>query len=132
MPNAENLVPNNKRTPSQRRKNASKAGKASGEARRAKRDAKETALIFLNMAATGNLDDILGKLDVSENDRTNLMGIIARQVVTAQGGGPQSEKAARLVLELAGMLQKGGIENNINISTDEEKVVFYLPENGRD
>lgn len=36
--NEQNLVPNSARTPTQRRENARKAGKASGEARRRKRD----------------------------------------------------------------------------------------------
>lgn len=43
MPNAENLIPNSDRTPSERRDNASKAGKASGKARRAKRTMREVA-----------------------------------------------------------------------------------------
>lgn len=43
MPNAENLIPNSERTPSERRANASKAGKASGKARRAKRTMREVA-----------------------------------------------------------------------------------------
>ena len=43
MPNAENLIPNSDRTPSERRANASKAGKASGKARRVKRTMREVA-----------------------------------------------------------------------------------------
>lgn len=39
--NAKNLIPNEKRTPSERRGNAKKAGKASGEARRQKRALRE-------------------------------------------------------------------------------------------
>lgn len=38
MANPENLIPNENRTPMERRENARKAGIASGEARRAKRD----------------------------------------------------------------------------------------------
>lgn len=83
------------------------------------------------MAAAGNLDDILAKLDIKEQDRTNLMGIIARHVLTAQSGNVNS---ARLVMEIAGMLPKNTPENNVNInvSKDEDRVVFYLPENGRE
>lgn len=40
MANDKNLVPNSQRTPSERRENASKAGKASGEARRANKTLK--------------------------------------------------------------------------------------------
>lgn len=42
MANPENLVPNDARTPSQRRANASKAGKASARKRRERRDMRET------------------------------------------------------------------------------------------
>lgn len=38
--NEQNLIPNSERTPKQRRENAKKAGIASGEARRKKRDLK--------------------------------------------------------------------------------------------
>ena len=41
MANPENLVPNEMRTPSQRRENARKAGKASGEARRKRKAMRE-------------------------------------------------------------------------------------------
>lgn len=40
MANEQNLIPNSERTPKQRRENAQKAGIASGEARRKKRDLK--------------------------------------------------------------------------------------------
>ena len=40
MANEQNLIPNSERTPKQRRENAKKAGIASGEARRKKRDLK--------------------------------------------------------------------------------------------
>lgn len=42
MPNAENLIPNNKRSPREVRENGRKGGIASGEARRKK---KQTAII---------------------------------------------------------------------------------------
>ena len=60
------------------------------------------------------------------------MGIVARHVVSAQSGNVNS---ARLVLEMAGMLQKNGSENSVNVnigSNEEDRVVFYLPDNGRD
>lgn len=41
MANEQNLVPNDKRTPSERRRNASKAGRASGAARRRRKTLKE-------------------------------------------------------------------------------------------
>lgn len=49
MANKGNLVPNESRTPSQRRENARKAGKASGRSRREKRDMRETFRAMLDM-----------------------------------------------------------------------------------
>lgn len=122
----------NLRTPTSEEARAigKKGGEASARSRREKKNAMETAQMFLDMAAAGNLDDILEKLNIPESNRTNLMGIVARHVVSAQSGNVNS---ARLVLEMAGMLQKGA-ENNVNINmlNEEDKVVFYIPENGRD
>lgn len=41
LANPENLIPNDQRTPSQRRENARKAGKASGKARRERKQMRE-------------------------------------------------------------------------------------------
>ena len=41
MPNTQNLIPNSERTPDERRRNAKKAGIASGEKRRHQRDLRE-------------------------------------------------------------------------------------------
>lgn len=49
MANADNLIPNEERTPEERRENAQKAGKASGEARRKKKAMKQAAAALLNM-----------------------------------------------------------------------------------
>lgn len=48
MPNAENLIPNHKRTPNERRANASKAGKASAEARRRRKTFREMIEVALS------------------------------------------------------------------------------------
>lgn len=45
--NEQNLVPNSARTPQQRRENARKAGKASAEARRKKKDLREALEMLL-------------------------------------------------------------------------------------
>ena len=49
MANPENLVPNEARTPSQRRENARKAGRASGRKRREMREMRETLRAMLDM-----------------------------------------------------------------------------------
>ena len=52
MANPENLVPNEDRTPEERRENARKAGIASGVARRKKRDLREACLAILESEIT--------------------------------------------------------------------------------
>ena len=47
MANPENLILNSERTPSERRELASKAGKASGEARRRRKTLREELLLML-------------------------------------------------------------------------------------
>lgn len=53
MANEQNLIPNSERTPKQRRENAQKAGIASGEARRKKRDLKLAMQLLLEQEIEG-------------------------------------------------------------------------------
>ncbi len=48
MANEQNLIPNDQRTPNERRENASKAGKASGKARSQKKSLREALQALLN------------------------------------------------------------------------------------
>ena len=129
--NPQNLIPTTSMSPEERKIMASKAGKASVEARRAKKDAKETAKLFLELMATGELNKNLAKLNVAEKERTNQMGIVARLTLKAQSGDVNS---AKLLWELTGQLPKQGENNfNVNIVKDEEEnVVIVIPDNGRD
>lgn len=52
MANEQNLIPNSKRTPSERRENAKKAGKASGKARRQKSNLRQALLTVLALEVT--------------------------------------------------------------------------------
>lgn len=57
--NEKNLIPNSERTPSERRENARKAGKASGIARREKKALKTTLEALLSMPIKdGKLEDV--------------------------------------------------------------------------
>lgn len=51
MANEKNLIPNEMRTPSERRENAIKAGKASGKSRREKKAVREILSAILNQKA---------------------------------------------------------------------------------
>lgn len=52
--NPENLIPNSERTPSQRKSNASKAGKASAKARRERKTIAEALRLVLNEEANSD------------------------------------------------------------------------------
>jgi hypothetical protein len=116
------------RTTKEAREIGAKGGRASGVARRKKRDAKESAKLFLQLTATGNLNMYLEQLNVKTADRTNVMGIIAKHVIKAQSG---DEKSARLVFELSGDLSRQGTDNKLNLNigkVEDEGIHIYLPE----
>lgn len=58
MANPENLIPNEERTPEERRENARKAGHASGAARRKKKAMRQAASELLNMSLSGSSNAI--------------------------------------------------------------------------
>ena len=57
MANESNLIPNSKRTPSERRENAKKAGRASGVSRRRRKTFKELLEIALMKQCEGEGTD---------------------------------------------------------------------------
>lgn len=71
--NIDNLVPNEARTPEERRENARKAGIASGDARRAKRTMREV------------LEILLETVD-KDSDKTNIEVMMASAVRKAMNG----------------------------------------------
>lgn len=73
MANMDNLVPNEQRTPEERRENARKAGVASGEARRAKKTMRDVLEMLLEAKAP-------------ESDKTNIEAMMAKAVLKALSG----------------------------------------------
>lgn len=71
--NIDNLVPNEARTPEERRENARKAGIASGDARRAKKTMREV------------LEVLLETVD-KDSDKTNIEVMMASAVRKAMNG----------------------------------------------
>ena len=129
--NVENLRPA-ALTSEEAMKRGKQGGINSGIARRKKRDAKEAAKLFLDMAVTEQLDKNLEQLMIKEGDRTNLMAIMARMTLLAQSG---SINAAKLLLEVTDSLPKNNPENNfsVNVGKDtDDNVVIVIPDNGRD
>lgn len=94
-----NLVPNSERTPEERRENARKAGKASGVARRRKRDMAAIATALLSSKATGETREALREVapGLDDEDATLAATVVAGQISSAQGG---NANAARFLVEL--------------------------------
>lgn len=72
--NPENLKPNSERTPSERKKLASKAGRASGESRRRKKTFKELLEVALSMPSVeGNTNAeqiVIGMIEAAQSGDT--------------------------------------------------------------
>ena len=86
MANERNLVPNSARTPSERRENASKAGIASGKARRRKKSMKQKMQLLLSLPAAGNDQAELAAMGVEPGDMDNEMVLIKALFLAAAEG----------------------------------------------
>ena len=95
----ENLDP--VRTKEEAKKRGSNGGKKSGEVRRAKRDAKSAAKLILDLPCTENISRNLKSMNISEEDFTNRVGIMARLFAEAMSG---NVSAMRTMIEFAGEL----------------------------
>ena len=102
----ENLIPNSARTPSERRKNATKAGIASGKARRQKKTVAE----YLRKWADGEVSEknkkALEALGLSE-EATNRTLLVVPLIQKASKG---DTKALQMALELLGEDKKKELE----------------------
>lgn len=121
MANEKNLKPNSSRTPDERRELAAKAGKASGEARRRKRDAQQAAKLILNLPALGNYKLNLESLGIPEEEHTNMAAVMARMLTKAVGSG--DAKAARFLIDVVGGDAKNKLERE-RIKLEKERLEF--------
>ncbi len=105
MANEKNLIPNSERTPSERRENASKAGKASGVARRKKRTMKNVLEMLLSMPTKSAddydflLDQGIDLLELDDEVVDNIFVINAALLAKAKKGDLE---AIRMVLQIIG------------------------------
>ena len=90
MANPENLIPNENRTPSERRENARKAGIASGVARRAKKTFREL------------IEEYGGLPDENDPRLTNDQAVMVSQYKLAKTDKPGSTKAAEFIRDTKG------------------------------
>ena len=98
---SENLIPFNQLTEDEQRAIASKGGKASGEARRRKRDAKSAARLVLNLPTVDKVTKSLKALGIEdEAEYTNMVSVFAMAYMKAMKG---DIPAMRFIIEMAGM-----------------------------
>lgn len=110
MPNAENLIPNSERTPSERRANASKAGKASGKARRAKRTMREVANLVLDMSVSnGKKVDVKSIKSLAEVSGKNIKVQDALVLTLVKNALAGNIKALQMLIELTEQSSQAGV-----------------------
>ena len=100
MPNEKNLIPNDQRTPEERRQNAQKAGIASGVSRRRKRSLKEAADLYLSLPVTDRRTwNKIARRGVDPEDIDNQMAMVIGLTIAATAG---DAKAAKIIVDLLG------------------------------
>ena len=97
--NEKNLIRPEDLTPSERRESASRAGKASGEARRRKKDMKQKMKALLELPAAANDREQLEALGVSPDDMDNEMVLVMSMFLSAAQG---DTKAFDRVIQILG------------------------------
>lgn len=102
----ENLIPNSARTPSERRENATKAGIASGKARRQKKTVAEYLRKWADSEVSEKNKKALEALGLSE-EATNRTLLVVPLIQKASKG---DTKALQMALELLGEDKKKELE----------------------
>lgn len=86
MANEKNLVPFDERTESEQREIASAGGKASGKARRRKKNLKQKMQLLLSLPAADNDQAELSAMGVDPEDMDNEMVLVKALFLTAAEG----------------------------------------------
>lgn len=147
--NPQNLKP--VRSKDEARKKGAAGGKASGAARRKKRDARSAISLIMNMAVQESLEENMKQLGYNEEDWTNINALFGRMFVDAIGGDREAQK---MLLEYGGFnpeftLREKESKARIRAMKEEaerrelygdgddddreavDDVQIYLPDNGR-
>lgn len=115
MPNEENLIPLNRRTKGERRKIATMGGIASGEARRARKTAKQCAEIYLSLPVSDMRKwNKMSRDGVEPDDIDNMMLMVAAMTKAAQSGDVSAFNTLLKVL---------GEDKPVNTDDDETGVI---------
>lgn len=115
-----NLIPFNKLSEEEQREIRSKGGKASGEARRKKRDMREVAKAILEHAMNeAQIDEVLGNSkELLDGDKSVMAVLTARMV---QEAGKGSYKHYETLRDTAGFKPKDEIDISADIMTDADR-----------
>lgn len=105
------------RTTEEARKRGRNGGIKSGETRRRKRDAKSAAKLVLDLECGENAAKNLESMNISEEDFTNRVALMARLFAEGMRG---NVTAMRTIIELAGELPYTEIENK-RLNLEEKK-----------
>jgi DNA-directed RNA polymerase subunit F len=111
----DNLIPLNRKTKEEQRRIASQGGKASGEARRAKRNVKECLKMYSELLVTSpEIKSALKKSGVADAEEMTYSMAMALQFMTSAMRG--NSQMARLVMELMGEVKQA--QTNVNVTTN--------------
>lgn len=127
--------------------NGRRGGIKSGEARKRKKNARETARYLINLAATGKLAENLEKYGVEEEEQTHLAAMLTRiminviqngdirsfeEIMRYAGYDPEQQRKERESAARIRAMEKSGIpvgpENESSVQND---VMIILPDDGR-
>jgi len=148
--NPENLKP--VRTTDEAKKRGAAGGRASGAARRKKRDARSAISLLLNMAVRESLEENMEEMGFQEEDWTNMNAMWARIFTDAMSGDKAAQK---MILDYGGfnpefMLREKESKAKIRAMKEEyerrtmygdnvdgqrgdaDDIQIYLPDNRRD
>ena len=134
MANEKNLIVNSERTPRERKEQAKKAGKASGEARRKKKTMRELTKSIMDTTISTQQKNVRATLEMmglEENDMTYQAAVVVRLMQRAMVDG--DTQAIRLIGELTGEVNRFGMFEDEDSNLVEVKFpTVLIPDNGRD
>nr|DAS44152.1 MAG TPA: Large subunit terminase [Caudoviricetes sp.] len=134
MANEKNLIVNSERTPRERKEQARKAGRASGEARRQKKTMRELTKSIMDTTISTqqkNVRATLAMMGLEENDMTYQAAVVVRLMQRAMVDG--DTQSIRLIGELTGAVNRFGMFEDEDSNLVEVKFpTVLIPDNGRD
>lgn len=132
MSGRENLIPFNERTEEEQRKIATMGGKASGEARRRKRNMKDAIDLLLSQPFKykgkegETIEALANELGLNKEDIDNQMAVIISMFNVSMSGSKNAVSAATFLRDTGGDKPKETIEITKDIDETTKEVDEYL------